>query len=81
MEYGSDTMEIQKDAFPAGSKALLIDDLLATGGTMRAAEDLVANIPDSEVIGSVCIFEIDCLGGRAKLTKPYEALVHLTDPE
>ena len=81
LEYGADTMEIQKDAFPAGSKALLIDDLLATGGTMRAAEDLVANIPDSEVVGSVCIFEIDCLGGRSKLTKPYEALIHLTDEE
>ena len=57
-------MEIQKDVFPAGSKALLIDDLLATGGTMRCAEDLVANIPDSVCVGSVCIFEIDCLNGR-----------------
>ena len=74
-------MEIQKDAFPAGSKALLIDDLLATGGTMRAAEALVANIPDAINVGSVCIFEIDCLGGRSTLTKPYEALVHLTDAE
>ena len=48
---------------------------------MKAGEELVANIPDSHVIGSVCIFEIDCLNGRSKLTKPYEALVHLTDPE
>ena len=48
---------------------------------MRAAEDLVANIPDSECVGSVCIFEIDCLKGRTKLTKPYEALIHLTDEE
>ena len=81
LEYGADSIEIQKDAFPAGSKALLVDDLLATGGTLRAAEDLVANIPDSVVIGSVCIFEIDCLNGRQRLTKPFESLVHLTDPE
>ena len=81
LEYGADSIEIQKDAFPAGSKALLIDDLLATGGTLRAAEDLVANIPDSVVIGSVVIFEIDCLKGRGKLNKPFESLIHLTDPE
>ena len=81
LEYGSDKIEIQKDAFPAGSKALLIDDLLATGGTLRAAEDLIANIPDCTVIGSVCIFEIDCLRGRQKLTKPFESLIHLLDAE
>ena len=81
LEYGEDTMEMQKDAFPAGSKALIIDDLLATGCTMRCAEDLVANIPDSTCIGSILIFEIDCLKGRSKLTKPCETLIHLNDPE
>ena len=60
---------------------MLIDDLLATGGTLKAAEDLIANIPDSVAIGSVVIFEIDCLNGRQRLTKPFESLIHLTDPE
>ena len=79
LEYGSDTLEIQKDAFPAGSKAILIDDLLATGGTLRATEDLIANIPDSEVVGSLCIWEIDLLKGREKLTRPFEACIHLRE--
>ncbi len=47
LEYGADEIEIQKDAFPAGAKALIIDDLLATGGTLRAAEKLISNIPDA----------------------------------
>ena len=56
-------------------------DLRGTGGALKAAEDLVANIPDSVAIGSVVIFEIDCLKGRQRLTKPFESLIHLTDPE
>ena len=81
LEYGADTMEIQKDAFPAGSKAIIIDDLLATGGTIKCSEDLVANIPDATFVGSILIFEIDCLKGRSKITKPCETLIHLTDAE
>ena len=44
-EYSSDCMQIQKDAFPENSVALVIDDLLATGGTLLASEQVIANIP------------------------------------
>lgn len=77
LEYGSDTLEIQKDALPAGSKALLIDDLLATGGTLKATEDLIENIPGAQVAGSMCIWEIDFFKGRQKLNKPFEACILL----
>ena len=77
LEYGADEIEIQKDAFPAGSKALLLDDLLATGGTIRAAELLIENIPDATIAGSICIFEIEALNGRSKLTKPIYTLIPL----
>ena len=55
----------------------MVDDLLATGGTLYAAEQLIANIPDSEVIGSICIFEIEFFNGKDKLSKPFDSLIVL----
>ena len=80
-EYSDDIIEIQKDAFPAGSKALIVDDLLATGGTLRAAEQLIENIPDASISAHVCVFDIHVLNGYAKLTKPCHCLISLGKPK
>jgi adenine phosphoribosyltransferase len=70
LEYGSDTIEIQADAVAAGQRVVVADDLLATGGTMQAAVDLVRKVGGS-VVGSICIIELAFLGGRQKLDVPF----------
>ena len=64
LEYGSDALEIQSVSLPAGSRVLLIDDVLATGGTLLATSKLVKQV-GANAIASVCLLEIECLGGRA----------------
>jgi adenine phosphoribosyltransferase len=66
LEYGNATVEMQLDAFPEGSQVMLIDDLLATGGTMAAAVHLVRYL-GGVVKEAVFITELADLGGRAKL--------------
>ncbi len=66
LEYGEDTLEIHEDAFPAGSRVLLIDDLLATGGTMSAVTDLVKKVK-GEIVEIAFVIELSDLNGRAKL--------------
>lgn len=70
LEYGTDTVEVHRDAVPAGAKVLMVDDLLATGGTMKAACDLIEKV-GGDVFGITCLIELADLGGRARLT-PYE---------
>jgi len=74
LEYGEDEIEIQPDLIPDGAKILLVDDLLATGGTMAAAEQLVQRA-GARVVGNLCIIELDGLNGRARLQAPFEALL------
>ncbi|MDP8229944.1 MAG: adenine phosphoribosyltransferase [Candidatus Gorgyraea atricola] len=66
LEYGEDTLEIHEDALEPGSKVLLIDDLLATGGTISAAIDLVKKLK-GEIAEIVFVIELSALNGRAKL--------------
>ncbi|MEZ6057721.1 MAG: adenine phosphoribosyltransferase [Planctomycetaceae bacterium] len=66
LEYGTDTLEVHVDAFPAGSKVLLVDDLLATGGTMQACVELAKSC-EAEVVGCAFVIELLGLGGREKL--------------
>ncbi|MBN2183481.1 MAG: adenine phosphoribosyltransferase [Sedimentisphaerales bacterium] len=66
LEYGVDTLEVHQDAFASGSRVLMIDDLLATGGTMAAACRLVEKIGGS-VVGISFVIELAELGGREKL--------------
>lgn len=66
LEYGSNTIAIHADAVPKGSRVLLIDDLLATGGTARAAASLLQRL-GAEVVEIVFLIELTALGGRAKL--------------
>src|SRR5262245_32565919 len=66
LEYGSDRLEVHTDAFGPGRRVLLIDDLLATGGTMRACRDLV-QATGAEVLACAFLVELSFLRGRAKL--------------
>lgn len=75
LEYGSDTIEIQPDLIPDGAKVVIIDDLLATGGTMSAAETLLADA-GAEVVANITVIELDGLGGKEKLKAPFEALLN-----
>lgn len=66
LEYGTDTLEIHKDAIQPGQKVLLIDDLLATGGTLKAAAGLIEKC-GGRVIGIGCLIELTFLNGLEKL--------------
>ncbi|MBL9140228.1 MAG: adenine phosphoribosyltransferase [Phycisphaerae bacterium] len=66
LEYGMDTLEMQEDAIPTGSKVLVVDDLLATGGTMKACCELVERL-GGRVEGCTVLIELQALGGRARL--------------
>jgi adenine phosphoribosyltransferase len=74
LEYGTDTIEVQQDAFQKGARVLLVDDLLATGGTMAAAVTLLEGM-GAVVPASACIIELTFLEGRKKLSVPVEALL------
>jgi adenine phosphoribosyltransferase len=68
LEYGSDTLEIHTDAFGPGDRVLLVDDLLATGGTMNACARLVEN-SGAEVVGCAFVIELTFLKGRKRLAE------------
>ncbi|XP_014675285.1 PREDICTED: adenine phosphoribosyltransferase-like, partial [Priapulus caudatus] len=74
LEYGSDVFEVQKDSFKPGDKIVIIDDLLATGGTMSASVDLVKK-NGGVVEECICIIEIDDLKGRNKLKVPFKSFI------
>jgi adenine phosphoribosyltransferase len=66
LEYGTDTLEIHKDAIKPGQRVLIVDDLLATGGTVNATAELVRKL-GGEIIGFAFLVELDSLKGREKL--------------
>ena len=66
LEYGSDAVEIHTDAISSGQRVLIVDDLLATGGTMAAAARLV-EIAGGQVVGLAVLVELADLDGRARL--------------
>jgi adenine phosphoribosyltransferase len=66
LEYGVATLEVHRDAFVHGERVLIVDDVLATGGTVAAAADLVARA-GGEVAGCSVLLELTALGGRARL--------------
>ncbi|XP_003694367.1 adenine phosphoribosyltransferase [Apis florea] len=74
MEYGEDTFEIQTEQIKQGSRVLIVDDLLATGGTMGAAVELVKAV-GGEVIECLIIIELIGLKGREKLNVPVHSFV------
>ena len=66
LEYGIDEMEMHKDAVKAGDKVILVDDLIATGGTAEAATRLMQDI-GAEVVAACFVIDLPDLGGRAKV--------------
>ncbi len=66
LEYGTDTLEVHSDALRPGERALVVDDVLATGGTAAATCRLVGKL-GAQVIGFGCILELGFLGGRKRL--------------
>ena len=78
LEYGTDKIEIQDDAILPGQRVVILDDLLATGGTLNAAVEL-CNKVGGNVVGTAAIIELTFLKGRDKLNVPFEALVSYDD--
>lgn len=74
LEYGSDTVEMHVDAIEKGEKVLIVDDLLATGGTGSAAVEICKNA-GADVIGCLVLIELDGLNGRDKMPVPVYSLM------
>ena len=74
LEYGTDTIEIQNDAIKKGARVVLVDDLLATGGTLVAAVNLLEQV-GGVVPAAACVIELTFLEGRKRLNVPIETLL------
>lgn len=71
LEYGSNTLEVHVDAIEKGKRVAIVDDLLATGGTVSAAAKLLGEFFEAEIVGMEFLIELESLKGRDKL-KGYE---------
>ena len=74
LEYGTDSIEIQADAVAAGQRVVIMDDLLATGGTLKASTELLRTM-GADVRGAACIIELAFLNGRDRVDLPVTSLV------
>jgi len=74
LEYGTDTIEMQDDAISPGQRVIVLDDLIATGGTMQAAIELVQQ-QGGTVPAASCIIELSFLKGRSRLDVPLTAMI------
>ncbi len=75
LEYGQDCLEVHKDAIKNGNKVLIVDDLLATGGTMSAATKLIKK-SGGIIFGYSFVIELNDLKGRKNLNKPIFSLIN-----
>ncbi|CCG06762.1 adenine phosphoribosyltransferase [Pararhodospirillum photometricum] len=74
LEYGTDTVEIQEGAIEPGQRVVILDDLLATGGTLNAAADLLTKV-GANVVGAACLIELTFLKGRERTAIPVDSLI------
>ena len=78
LEYGSDTIQIQEGCVQPGQRVVILDDLLATGGTLEASVNLFKKV-GAEVVGAACIIELTFLNGRDLLDIPIDTLITYDD--
>lgn len=74
LEYGTDTLEIQEDAIKPGQRVIVLDDLLATGGTLAATVSLCRKV-GGEVVAAACLIELSFLQGRSRIDVPVTAIL------
>jgi adenine phosphoribosyltransferase len=74
LEYGTDTVEVQVDAVRPGQRVVVLDDLLATGGTLSGAITLLEMV-GADVRGAATIIELAFLNGRQRLTVPFDTII------
>ncbi|MGQ0663153.1 MAG: adenine phosphoribosyltransferase [Pseudomonadota bacterium] len=74
LEYGTDTIEIQNDAVRAGQRVVVLDDVMATGGTLAASIALLRKA-GADVRAAACIIELSFLNGRGRLDVPFHSLI------
>ena len=74
LEYGTDTVEVQADAIKPGQRVIVLDDLLATGGTLSAAVRL-CRLVGGDVVAAACIIELAFLKGRQRIDVPFTSVV------
>jgi adenine phosphoribosyltransferase len=74
LEYGTDRIEIQADAVAPGQRVVVVDDLLATGGTMAASIQLLRNV-GALIPAAAALIELSFLAGRERLDVPCETLI------
>jgi len=74
LEYGTDCLEIHADAFSSGANVLIVDDVLATGGTLAASRELIAKAGGT-IVGATMLIELTFLGGRARFDDPLTAVL------
>lgn len=74
LEYGNDTIEVSADLIPTGSRVVVVDDLIATGGTAAATIELMRKI-ETEVAAAVFLIELSGLEGRRRLDVPVRAVL------
>ncbi|NJO55031.1 MAG: adenine phosphoribosyltransferase [Rhodospirillales bacterium] len=74
LEYGTDIIEVQADAVEIGQRVVILDDLLATGGTLGAGIDLLNSI-GGNVVAAACLIELTFLNGRKRFDVPFNSLV------
>ena len=74
LEYGTDSLEIHEDAFPEGARVLIVDDVLATGGTLAASKELI-NKAGGDIVGATMLMELTFLNGRTRFSDPLHAVL------
>lgn len=77
LEYGHDRLQVQADALPPGALALIVDDVLATGGTLAAAAELVEGL-GARLAGAAVLLELGALGGRRRWARSQPLLATLS---
>ena len=77
LEYGTDRLQARNDALRPGERTLIVDDVLATGGTLSAARELLGKL-GANLVGASVLIELDALGGRSRWPQgvPLQALLH-----